>query len=248
MTNERYLKIVTDLPVELPVTSERKWASFQVTRHTQLVGWVDRRLFHSDSATVLQCDNFCCYKYLLCLKLYMTSQWWRGFFLFFFLFFFFWGGGGGGGALISGVFSLVFGVVYWSRPTRVLRRFTALLFKTSETGEQLSYIGFTGVFWQSQARTRTVHEILEQSYTVQWRGYNNWSTHNIAILHSVRLSSDNSFLCFIHTPQLHIHHNVNAILYRYIHILNHNNMYIVVIRAYVGLWFNFSYFHLPSDL
>ena len=40
---------------------------------------------------------------------------------------FFFGGGGGGGALISSVFSLVFGVVYWSRPPRVLRRFTALL-------------------------------------------------------------------------------------------------------------------------
>ena len=121
MTNERYLKIVTDLTVQLPVTSERKWASFQVTRHTQLVGWVDRRLFHSDSATVSQCDNFCCYMYLLCLKLYMTSQRWRVFFFFFFFFF------GGGGALISSVFSLVFGVVYWSRPPRVLRRFTALL-------------------------------------------------------------------------------------------------------------------------
>ena len=85
------------------------------------VGWVDRRLFHSDSATVSQCDNFCCYMYL---KLYMTSQRWRGFFFFFF--FFFWGGGGGG-SLISSVFSLIFGVVYWSRQPRVLRRFTALL-------------------------------------------------------------------------------------------------------------------------
>ena len=154
MTNERYLKIVTDLTVELPVTSEREWASFQVTRHTQLVGWVDRRLFHSDSATISQCDNFCCYMYLLCLKLYMTSQRWRGFLLLFFGGWGWWGvggwwgggggwgglgwgvgvgvgggggGWGGGGALISSVFSLVFGVVYWSRPPRVLRRFTALL-------------------------------------------------------------------------------------------------------------------------
>ena len=60
--------------------------------------------------------------YLLCLKLYMTSQRWRVFWFFFFFFFFL-----GGGALISSVFSLVFGVVYWSRPPRVLRRFTALL-------------------------------------------------------------------------------------------------------------------------
>ena len=93
------------------------------------VGWDDRRLFHNDSATVSQCDNFCCYMYLLCLKLYMISQRWRVFFFFFFFFSFFFcgGGGGGGGALISSVFSLVFGVVYWSRPPRVLRRFTALL-------------------------------------------------------------------------------------------------------------------------
>ena len=129
MTNERYLKIVTDLTVEFPVTSERKWASFQVTRHTQLVGWVDRRLFHSDSATVSQCDNFCCYMYMLCLKLYMTSQRWRVFCVFFLVFVFVGGGEGGGGGLISSVFSLVFGFVYWSRPPRVLRRFTALLFK-----------------------------------------------------------------------------------------------------------------------
>ena len=83
----------------------------------------------SDSATVSQCDNFCCYMYLLCLKLYMTSQRWRVFFLFFLLFFWWWWwwGGGGGGALISSVFSLVFGVVYWSRPPRVLQRFTVLL-------------------------------------------------------------------------------------------------------------------------
>ena len=120
MSNERYLKIVTNLTVELPVTSERKWASFQVTRHTQLVGWFDRRLFHSDNATVSQCDNFCCYMYLLCLKLYMTSQRWRVFFFFFFFFF-------GGGGHSSPVY-LVFGVVYRSRLPRVLRRFTALLF------------------------------------------------------------------------------------------------------------------------
>ena len=44
-------------------------------------------------------------------------------FFFFFFFFFF----GGGGALISSVFSLVLGVVNWSRPPRVLRRFTVLL-------------------------------------------------------------------------------------------------------------------------
>ena len=154
------------------------------------------RLFHSVTIFVATC--ICCV---------WNFTWHRNDEeVFFFCFFFFFGGGrrcvcvcvwggGGGGALISGVFSLVFGVVYWSRPPRVLRRFTALLFKTSETGEQLSYIGFTAVFCQSQARTRTVHEILEQSYTVQWRGYKNWSTHNIAILHSVRLSSDNSFLC-----------------------------------------------------
>ena len=121
MSNERYLKIVTDLTVELPVTSERKWASFQVTRHTHLVGWVDRRLFHSDSVTVSQCDNFCCYMYLLCLKLYMTSQRWRVVFFVFFFFFFL------GGGHSSPVY-LVFGVVYWSRPPRVLRRFSALLF------------------------------------------------------------------------------------------------------------------------
>ena len=123
MSNERYLKIVTDLTVELPVTSERKWASFQVTRHTQLMGWVDRRLFHSDSATVSQCDNFCCNMYLLCLKLYTMK---RVFFVFFVVFFFFFWGGGGG-ALMSSPVYLVFGVVYWSRPPRVLRRFTAFL-------------------------------------------------------------------------------------------------------------------------
>ena len=117
MSNERYLKIVTDLTVELPVTLERKWASFQVTRHTQLVGWVDHRLFHSDSATVSQCDNFCCYMYSCVWNL--TSQRWR-------VFFFFLGGGGGGGG--GTPVYLVFGVVYWSRPPRVLRRFTALLF------------------------------------------------------------------------------------------------------------------------
>ena len=81
------LKIVTDLTVERIQWHRR--GNEQVTRHTQLVGWVDRRLFHSDSATVSQCDNFCCYMYLLCLKLYMTSQRWSGFFFFFF---FFWGG------------------------------------------------------------------------------------------------------------------------------------------------------------
>ena len=92
---------------------------FQVTRHTQLVGWIDHRLFHSDSATVSQCDNFCCYMYLLCLELYMTSQRWRVFVCL--VVFFFWGGGD------SSPVYLVFGVVYWSRPPRVLQRFRALL-------------------------------------------------------------------------------------------------------------------------
>ena len=73
------------------ITVERKWASFQVTHHTQLVGWVDRRLFHSDSATVSQCDNFCCYMYICCV---WNFTWHRNDEEFFCGFFF--GGGGGG--------------------------------------------------------------------------------------------------------------------------------------------------------
>ena len=108
MTNERYLKIVTDLTVKLPVTSERKWASFQVTRHTQLVGWVDRRLFHSDSATVSQWQYLLLHVFVVFETIHDIATMKSG--------------------LISSVFSLVFGVVYWSRPPRVLRRFTALLY------------------------------------------------------------------------------------------------------------------------
>ena len=130
MSNERYLKIVTDLTVELPVTSERKWASFQVTRHTQLVGWVDRRLFHSDNATIFVAKCICCV---------WNFTWHRNDEEFFWGVFL-WGGvgvcvcvcvggggGGGGGGGHSSPVYLVFGVVYRSRPPRVLRRFTALL-------------------------------------------------------------------------------------------------------------------------
>ena len=85
---------VTDLPtVWLPVTSERYWASFQVTR-----------LFHK--ATVSHCDHF------LLLHMYLlfeTSpgwlQGWRGFFFFFLPRF-------GGGPLSSNVFTIC--AVYWS--------------------------------------------------------------------------------------------------------------------------------------
>ena len=50
------------LTVGLPVTSERYWASFQVTR-----------LFHK--VTVSQCDNFffCCHICLCCLKLHQAD-------------------------------------------------------------------------------------------------------------------------------------------------------------------------------
>ena len=48
------------LTVGLPVTSERYWASFQVTR-----------LFYN--ATVSQCDHFFCYIWICCLKLHQAD-------------------------------------------------------------------------------------------------------------------------------------------------------------------------------
>ena len=80
------------------------------------MGWVDRRLFHSDSATVSQCDHSCCYMYLLFETLHDITKL-RVFFLFYFylfiylFYFFFLGGGGGGGGGESSPVYYVFGFV-----------------------------------------------------------------------------------------------------------------------------------------
>ena len=102
------------LTVGLPVTSERYWASFQVTR-----------LFHN--ATVSQCDQFLLlHIYIYMYLLFETSPgWlpgWRVFIIFFYLFFLcvcvcVCGGGGGYLDLVgehSAPMYLLFGAVYWS--------------------------------------------------------------------------------------------------------------------------------------
>ena len=83
------------LTVGLPVTSERYWASFQVT-------W----LFHK--VTVSQCDHFlfllffCCHICICCLKLHQADNKIEELFCFRF----------GGGALSSNIFTIC--AVYWS--------------------------------------------------------------------------------------------------------------------------------------
>ena len=64
---------------------------------------------------------------ICCLKLYMTLLRWLFFLCVCVCVCVCVGGGGGGGGHSSAVY-LVFGAVYWSRPPRVLRRLTALLF------------------------------------------------------------------------------------------------------------------------
>ena len=44
------------------------------------MGWVDRRLFHSDSVTVSQCDHFCCNMYFLFETLHDVTKLKRFFF------------------------------------------------------------------------------------------------------------------------------------------------------------------------
>ena len=115
--------------LELPETSERSWASFQVTPHTQFcVGWLEIevvvdcftvRLFHS--VTILAAACICC------LKLYMTLLRWRVFGVG-------WGGGlpwfgCGWGHSASAPVHLLFGDVYWTRQSRVFRHLKSLLLR-----------------------------------------------------------------------------------------------------------------------
>ena len=94
------------LTVGLPVTSERYWASFQVTR-----------LFHK--ATVSHCDLFfCCYICICCLKLHQADYKVEEVFFFFFFFL---------TSILLGSTQLQ--CIYYlrriliSRPPRVFRRF-----------------------------------------------------------------------------------------------------------------------------